>query len=130
MSVPTRRYDPSEPRKPSLAKPYRFRPSDNTLSDWLTIGSISCSALAMITRFAIWPWFALLFSISSILGEKTLGPSKSREGNTMFSGWSCLMFALTAMMSIYVPLLTGQMRKAEGIPFGFNKGLIPVPRVG
>lgn len=31
-SMSTRRYDPSEPRKPNLAKPYRFRPSDSTFS--------------------------------------------------------------------------------------------------
>jgi hypothetical protein len=40
------------------------------------------------------------------------------------------MFGLTAFMSIYAPLLTGQVQKAGGFPIGFNAGLIPIPQVG
>ncbi|GAA6005993.1 hypothetical protein JCM11491_004083 [Sporobolomyces phaffii] len=126
----SRRYDPSEPRKPELAKPYRFRPSDNTLPDLMLIASMFCSALAMMTRFAIWPWLGILFAVSSLLGQKTLAVPKSREGSAMFSGWTGLMFGFTSLLSIYTPLLTGQVEKAGGFPIGFNAGLIPVPRVG
>ncbi|GAA5880588.1 hypothetical protein JCM16303_005442 [Sporobolomyces ruberrimus] len=126
----SRRFDPSEPRKPALALPYRFTAGDNSISDLLAILSILSSALAMITRFAIYPWFGILLAISSLLGQKNLAPPKSREGSTMFSGWTCLMFGITAFLSIYTPLLTGQVQKASGFPFGFNAGLIRVPRVG
>ncbi|GAA5952979.1 hypothetical protein JCM3765_003023 [Sporobolomyces pararoseus] len=124
-----RKYDPSEPRRPDLAKPYRFRPSDNMFPDVMVILSMFSSALAMLTRFAIWPWLGILFAVSSLLGEKKLAQSKSREGSSMFSGWTCLMFGITSFLSIYTPLLTGQAQKAGGFPLGFNSGLIPIPTV-
>ncbi|GAA5935423.1 uncharacterized protein JCM15063_001030 [Sporobolomyces koalae] len=122
----SRRYDPSEPRRPDLAKPYRFRPSDDALPELMAILSLVSSGLSMITRFAIWPWFSILFATSCILGQKKLATSRLDPDNHKFSGWTCLMFGLTSWLSIYIPLLLGQVGKAGGFPIGFNKGLIPV----
>ncbi|CEQ41940.1 SPOSA6832_03696, partial [Sporobolomyces salmonicolor] len=123
-----RRYDSSEPRKASLAKPYVYQSNDDGLADIMAMASMACSGMAMISRFAIWPWFGLLLATSSLMGRKNLGPTKPGQENSMMSGWTCLMFAFTALMSIYTPLLMGQVQKAGGLPIGFNKGLIPVMR--
>lgn len=37
------------------------------------------------------------------------------------------MFSFTSFLSIYTPLLMGQVEKVGGFPIGFNAGLIPVP---
>lgn len=39
------------------------------------------SGAAMITRFTVWPWIALVFAISSILANKSLGTNK-KTGET------------------------------------------------
>ncbi|GAA6063068.1 hypothetical protein JCM10212_003126 [Sporobolomyces blumeae] len=124
----TRRYDPSEPRKANLARPYKFRPSDNSVSDVMAMASMACSGLAMISRYAIWPWLGVLFAISCLVGQKNLATARSGQESSMLSGWTCLMFAFTSFMSIYTPLLMGQVEKAGGFPIGFNKGLVPVQR--
>ncbi|GAA5885740.1 hypothetical protein JCM5296_000131 [Sporobolomyces johnsonii] len=123
-----RRYDSSEPRKASLAKPYSYQSSDNALADIIAMASMACSGMAMISRFAIWPWLGLLLAISSLMGQKNLAPAKTGQDNSMMSGWTCVMFAFTSLASIYTPLLMGQVQKAGGLPIGFNKGLIPVMR--
>ncbi|GAA6032383.1 hypothetical protein JCM8097_008147 [Rhodosporidiobolus ruineniae] len=123
-----RRFNTSEPRRADAAVPYKYTSSDSNLADLAALVSMACSGLAMLTRFPIWPWFGVIFALSSVLGTKTLGPSKSGETGGMLSGWSALMFAGTAFFSIYTPLLMGQARKADGLPFGFNKGLIPISK--
>ncbi|GAA5836256.1 hypothetical protein JCM5353_002656 [Sporobolomyces roseus] len=124
-----RKYDQSEPRRPALAKPYSFPSGDNTISDLMAILSMGCSGLAMISRFAIWPWLGILLAVSCLLGQKKLATPKPGEYSTMFSGWTCLMFGFTSLFSIYTPLLMGQVQKGGGFPIGFNAGLIPIPRV-
>ncbi|BGP16778.1 hypothetical protein JCM10213_002171 [Rhodosporidiobolus nylandii] len=124
-----RRFNQSDPRRPEAAKPYRYQSNDSTLADLACMVSMACSGLAMLTRFAIWPWLGLVFAVSSVLGTKNLGTnSKTGEQGGMLSGWTALMFAGTSFFSIYTPLLLGQARKAEGLPFGLNKGMVPIPR--
>ncbi|GAA5837861.1 hypothetical protein JCM11251_004680 [Rhodosporidiobolus azoricus] len=125
-----RRYQTSDPRRPDLAQPYKYQSTDSTLTDLATIASMVCSGAAMLTRFAIWPWFGIIFAVSALLGEKSLGTNKrTGEQGSMLSGWTALMFAGTGLFSIYTPLLTGQAVKAEGFPLGLNKGLIHTPQV-
>ncbi|GAA6018520.1 hypothetical protein JCM10207_007204 [Rhodosporidiobolus poonsookiae] len=124
-----RRFNASEPRKSSAAVPYRYTSSDSSLADLACMASMGCSGLAMLTRFAIWPWLGFLFALSSIFGQKSLGTNqKTGEQGGMLSGYTALMFSATAFFSIYSPILLGQAIKADGLPFGFNKGLIVVPR--
>ncbi|GAA5973851.1 hypothetical protein JCM11641_003192 [Rhodosporidiobolus odoratus] len=124
-----RRFNQSEPRRADLAKPYKYASSDSSLADLACMVSMACSGLAMLTRFAIWPWLGALFAISSLLGTKGLGTnSKTGEQGGMLSGWTALMFAGTSFFSLYTPILTGNAIKADGLPFGFNKGLIMVPK--
>ncbi|GAA6054593.1 hypothetical protein JCM3770_000068 [Rhodotorula araucariae] len=124
-------YDPSEPRKPANSVPYRFPASSNSFADLMSFASMLCSGLAMLTRFAIWPWFGLILAISGILGTKSLGTAKSSDQQGMLSGWTSLMFAMTSLMSIYSPIFLGQAVKGDmSWPFGFNKGLVYLPRDG
>ncbi|GJN91003.1 hypothetical protein Rhopal_004017-T1 [Rhodotorula paludigena] len=127
-----RRFDPSEPRKPENALPYRYTSPSGNFADLMAFASMLCSGLAMLTRFAIWPWFGLIFAVSSILGTKNLGSNKQGDqGGSMLSGWSALMFALTTFFSIYSPILMGQAVKSDATwPFGWNKGLVMVAQQG
>ncbi|GAA5893376.1 hypothetical protein JCM6882_008017 [Rhodosporidiobolus microsporus] len=124
-----RTFQTSDPRRPDLAQPYRYQATDSTLTDLATVASMVCSGAAMLTRFAIWPWFGIIFAVSALLGEKSLGANKrTGDQGSMLSGWTALMFAGTGLFSIYTPLLTGQAVKAQGLPFGLNKGLIHLPQ--
>ncbi|BGP55999.1 hypothetical protein JCM8202_005141 [Rhodotorula sphaerocarpa] len=128
-----RTYDPSEPRRPDLAKPYNYQDeaTDSILPDLVALVSMFASGAAMITRFPIWVWIAVVFALSSILSQKSLAPNKkATESGSMLSGSSALLFAATAFFSIYMPLFTLQAEKAEGQfwPFGINKGLRVIPQ--
>ncbi|KAG0665153.1 hypothetical protein C6P46_000250 [Rhodotorula mucilaginosa] len=128
-----RQYDTSEPRRAGLAKPYKYEyeSSDTVLPDLAALLSMLASGAAMITRFTIWPWIALVFAISSVLANKSLGTNKKTgETGGLISGSTALMFASTAFFSIYMPLLTLQAEKAGSPtwPFGINKGLRVIPQ--
>ncbi|GAA5857731.1 hypothetical protein JCM8547_005963 [Rhodosporidiobolus lusitaniae] len=125
-----RRYNQSEPRRASAAVPYKYQSNDSNVADLACMASMACSGAAMLTRFAGWPWLALIFAISSILGEKKLGTNKKTgEQGGMLSGYSALLFAGTSFFSIYMPLLTGGAMKNDIVnPFGFNSGTIPIPK--
>ncbi|POY75631.1 hypothetical protein BMF94_1253 [Rhodotorula taiwanensis] len=128
-----RQYDQSEPRRPDLAKPYKYEyeMTDTILPDMTALVSMVASGAAMITRFTIWPWIALVFAISSLLSQKSLGTHKrTGESGGLLSGTSAVMFAVTAFFSIYMPLLTLQAEKAGSAtwPFGINKGLRVIPQ--
>ncbi|KAK4054626.1 hypothetical protein OIO90_003438 [Microbotryomycetes sp. JL221] len=117
-------YDSSEPRRPDRATSYRFPTSNNDLSELLTILAMFASFAAMLTRYPIWCWIGLLLSVSSIRTRKTLQPTTEKSAN--FSSWSSIMFSLTALMSVYLPLLQGFATKApwSELPFKMGKGLI------
>ncbi|TNY21858.1 hypothetical protein DMC30DRAFT_415611 [Rhodotorula diobovata] len=122
-------YDQSEPRRANESRPYRFPPSASSFAELMSFASMLCSGLAMLTRFAIWPWLGLILAISGILGQKDLGKaSASNDQQTLLGGYTSLMFATTSLMSIYSPILLGQAVKAGSIGFGFNKGLVYLPR--
>lgn len=108
-----RTYDPSEPRRPDLAKPYNYQDeaTDSILpgppfspthtlytlsqaadtltwpTDLVALVSMFASGAAMITRFPIWVWIAVVFALSSILSQKSLAPNKkATESGSMLSG--------------------------------------------
>ncbi|KAK4054251.1 hypothetical protein OIV83_001277 [Microbotryomycetes sp. JL201] len=121
-------YDSSEPRRPDRPVPYRFPRSDNDLSETMTILAMFASFAAMLTRYPIWCWVALLMSVSAMRTRKSLQPDK--EKSTSMSAWSSIMFAFTATFSVYMPLLQGIARRApwSELPFKMGKGLIAVAR--
>ncbi|GAA5930964.1 hypothetical protein JCM3775_000764 [Rhodotorula graminis] len=124
-----RTYDQTDPRRPANALPYRFPASSSTLPELLSFASMLCSGLAMLTRYAIWPWFGLILALSGILGQKNLGAQKqASDQSSLLGGYTSLMFASTSLMSIYSPILLGQAVKAGNIGFSINKGLIYLPR--
>ncbi|SGY14180.1 BQ5605_C010g06092 [Microbotryum silenes-dioicae] len=163
MARSPKSYDPSEPRDPKKALPYTYPYSDNivadivpglkkrlslpsktkltplhlshppsTAPDTLAIVAAMFASLAVITRYPVYIYFGFLFSISAINTGKKL--DKSRRA-TSVSGWSGLLFALTAFLSVYYPLVSGVAVKApydfwsKPFPLGLGAGTIPAPRL-
>ncbi|KDE06778.1 hypothetical protein MVLG_02974 [Microbotryum lychnidis-dioicae p1A1 Lamole] len=132
MARSPKSYDPSEPRDPKKALPYTYPYSDNIVADTLAIVAAMFASLAVITRYPVYIYFGFLFSISAINTGKKL--DKSRRA-TSVSGWSGLLFALTAFLSVYYPLVSGVAVKApydfwsKPFPLGLGAGTIPAPRL-
>ncbi|KAM0789455.1 hypothetical protein ACM66B_000277 [Microbotryomycetes sp. NB124-2] len=122
-------YDSSEPRRPDRPVPYRFPTSRNDMSESFTILAMFASFGAMLTRYPIWCWLAILLSVSALRTRKSLQPDNTNKSSSM-SAWSSIMFSLTATFSVYMPLLQGIAKRApwSELPFKIGKGLVAVPR--
>ncbi|SCV69737.1 BQ2448_1131 [Microbotryum intermedium] len=75
----------------------------------LAIDEATFAPLAMITRYPVYIYLGLVFSISAINNGRKID---QRRRTTSVSGGSGLVFVLTASLSVYYPLLSGAAVKA------------------
>ncbi|SCZ89434.1 BZ3500_MvSof-1268-A1-R1_Chr9g10409 [Microbotryum saponariae] len=148
-------------RPPSKTKltPLHLSQPPSTAPDTLAIVAAMFASLAVITRYPVYIYFGFLFSISAINTGKKL--DKSRRATSVsgpsyalkvlrlsglhlltaslvlwfITGWSGLLFVLTAFLSVYYPLVSGVAVKApydfwsKPFPLGLGAGTIPAPRL-
>ncbi|KAF8607349.1 hypothetical protein BDV93DRAFT_520219 [Ceratobasidium sp. AG-I] len=92
----------NDPRAPELEEPFRLPASYTESMDAVTSFSMLMAGATLLSRNPYGAWLAVVVALSGFMNQH---PMRTKEGGQT---WSALIFALGALVTVYMPRLVIQ----------------------